>query len=679
MADIHAFCPLWGSWMPEEKLGEGSFGTVWKMRREELGKTYYSAVKHLSVPKDPSEIQRLIDEGIFTGDESAHRYYDGVRDQLIDEINTMYKLRGFTNIVSYEDHLLIPKESGAGYDIFLRMELLQGLPAKAKQGMTTEDVVKLGEDIATAIDVLNRHGLVHRDIKPQNIFLNDIGDYKLGDYGTARALESNATAMSRKGTYNYMAPEIYNNEQADWSVDVYSLGIVLYRYMNGNRLPFLPLTGDITNQMNEEALLKRIKGLEPIPAPAYADPTLSAIILKACAFDPKDRYPNGKAMKEALAAYTPGNNVISSVDQEGTVEDSHQFAFGVTAETESNKSTRSRRTGQQGNVKAARTKQSQISVSIETGKGKNQEDEKTTAEVLPPAQSKSAQKNEQAHISEQGFIPSRAANGDSGEEKPKPNKTLLAAIIGAILIIGLVLVLVFAIPKPSYTVIWKNEDGSILDTDVNVSGGTIPEYDGVIPSKADTKDYSYEFSGWTPALTAITENMTYTAVYNSIEKTPEETEPSAPAVMTTEPPIKTPTPTPTTPPTPTPTPTTPPTPTPTTPPTPTPVSKENGWLCQICGNMNLADSIFCEECGHQNGEWTCEECGYINNSDAVFCEECGHSHGGWTCGNCGFVNVEDAEFCEECGLSRGKWKCESCGFINEAESSFCEECGTKKP
>ena len=114
--------------------------------------------------------------------------------------------------------------------------------------MTTADVVHLGKDIASAIDVLNRFHLVHRDIKPQNIFVNDLGDYKLGDYGTARAMESAATAMSRKGTYNYMAPEIYRNQPADSRVDIYSLGLVLYRLMNGNRLPFLPLQGDVTSE-----------------------------------------------------------------------------------------------------------------------------------------------------------------------------------------------------------------------------------------------------------------------------------------------------------------------------------------------------------------------------------------------------------------------------------------------
>ena len=300
MDDIRNFCPLWGEWEAEEKRGEGSFGAVWKMHREGYGgQTYYSAVKHISIPKDESEIRNLMDEGILESQDSSVRYYNKVLDSLVGEIDTMHQLQGYTNIVSYEDHKIIPKKSGIGYDLFLRMELLTPLTKRIREQMTVTDVIKLGCDIAEAISILNKFHMVHRDIKPQNIFVNNTGDYKLGDYGTARALNSEATAMSRKGTFNYMAPEIYNNQAADIRVDIYSLGIVLYRLLNGNRLPFLPTTGEVTNRMNEEAQVRRLSG-EDLPAPAYANENLANVVLKACAFDPKDRYQSAEEMKRDL-------------------------------------------------------------------------------------------------------------------------------------------------------------------------------------------------------------------------------------------------------------------------------------------------------------------------------------------------------------------------------------------
>ena len=152
MSDIRDFCPLWGEWEPVSKLGEGSFGAVWKMRRKMLGgKEYYAAVKHISIPRDQSEVDRLVDEGIFTDFESAARYYEKMLASLVGEIDTMHQLEGYTNIVSYEDHKIIPKQEGVGYDLFLRMELLTPLTTRIREKITVYDVVSLGKDIASAI------------------------------------------------------------------------------------------------------------------------------------------------------------------------------------------------------------------------------------------------------------------------------------------------------------------------------------------------------------------------------------------------------------------------------------------------------------------------------------------------------------------------------------------------
>lgn len=147
-----------------------------------------------------------------------------------------------------------------------------------------------------------------RDIKPQNIFIKKEGVFKLGDFGTARQMEHTSSLMSKKGTYVYMAPEIYRGQEANQTIDIYSLGLVMYRLLNGNRSPFLPLnTSTISPQQNEEALAQRMKGVSP-PAPAYADSRLAAIVLKACAYDPRDRYQTAQEMDAALTAYENGTD-----------------------------------------------------------------------------------------------------------------------------------------------------------------------------------------------------------------------------------------------------------------------------------------------------------------------------------------------------------------------------------
>lgn len=314
MSSVFDFCPLWGTWEIDrnsEPLGKGSYGTVWKAHRRDAvtGDVFYSAIKHISIPRDERDIAALMEDSVFSNRESAKQYYSKILESLVSEIKTMYSLRGNTNIVSYEDHMIIPKQGTVGYDLFIRMELLKSLPVRLKEGQfQRSDVIKLGMDISKAIEVLNSHSYVHRDIKPQNIFVNDMGDYKLGDYGTARILDASTIAMTKSGTPAYMAPEIYKCEQANNTVDIYSLGIVMYRLMNGNRLPFTSLTAEtISPTESESALIRRIRG-DRLPSPAYADAGLAKVILKACAYSPSDRYQSGLELYDALKALQTGKN-----------------------------------------------------------------------------------------------------------------------------------------------------------------------------------------------------------------------------------------------------------------------------------------------------------------------------------------------------------------------------------
>lgn len=425
MEDIRKFCPLWGEWEVDSKLGSGSFGEVWKMRRTMFnGQVYYSAVKHISIPQDEAEIKQLLDENVFSNESSAAGYYKQVLQSLVTEIDTMHKLRGYTNIVSYEDHKIVPKENGIGFDVFLRMELLTPILDKIRQGMTTHDVVKLGKDMATAISVLNKHQLIHRDIKPQNIFVNETGDYKLGDYGTARALITEATSMSRKGTYNYMAPEIYKGAKADISVDIYSLGIVMYRLLNGNRLPLMPLTGDITYQKSEEVLIKRMEGAK-LPAPQFADERLAQIVLKACAYLPDDRYHNAEELLIDLQKYQGlSYEPVQNIEIEMTEIDSHQFAFGrVSGRKEERQSGKQEKPAQGKNDHGSDSRYEQTSAN--QGKAEDEDDIKKS----PQGQQEEKEKSEEKPFKSLGNGKTKQSDGEKPITKTQPLKWIILAIL----------------------------------------------------------------------------------------------------------------------------------------------------------------------------------------------------------------------------------------------------------
>lgn len=299
MDRIKKFEPLWGMWKCDAVLGEGSFGRVYRAVRKEGERVYYSAVKHISVPANEQQLNEVRSSGFYNSDAEISKYFGGIVEDVQREVDFMYTLKGNANIVSYEDHLIVPKEDGIGCDIFIRMELLRSLNSIIKSNLTVEDAIKIGSDICNALEVCAKSRIVHRDIKPSNIFVNANGDYKLGDFGIAKVLNSATVGMSKKGTYFYMAPEIYKCEPANFTSDIYSLGIVLYRILNDNCLPFMPTNGTILLEHQEAALVKTMTG-QPMPPPRNATPQLAAVILKACSFNMRNRFQTPGEFKKAL-------------------------------------------------------------------------------------------------------------------------------------------------------------------------------------------------------------------------------------------------------------------------------------------------------------------------------------------------------------------------------------------
>ena len=306
-----SFSPLWNEWHIKELLGRGTFGAVYKAEKNEYGNRYYSAIKHLSIPPANVTKESLIADGIATDEKSLIMYCNTLRDQIINEINVCYKLRGNTNIVSYEDHCIIPKKDGIGYDVFIRMELLTGLTSyMVNNPLSENDVIRLGSELCEALSVLDMNHMIHRDIKPANIFVNSNGVFKLGDFGESKVLSNSNMGMTIRGTYSYISPEISKGQPANITADIYSLGLVMYRLLNGNRAPFLSPSGQpVDSIQTENANIRRLKG-EPLPLPEYCNNTaLASVVLKACAYNKEDRWQSPGQMKQALASVLAAQSV----------------------------------------------------------------------------------------------------------------------------------------------------------------------------------------------------------------------------------------------------------------------------------------------------------------------------------------------------------------------------------
>ena len=317
MDSIRKYEPLWGVWYVESLIGEGSFGKVYRVSRQapapdgaasraeaayagaESGNVCYAAVKIISIPQDKSEIRRLENQGL--DEESIRGFYKALVKDIAKEADLMNRFRGNSNIVSLESCQISGKTDEIGWDILIRMELLKSLSGQVKEKpFSTEEAVRLGIHICRALELCAQNNIIHRDIKPDNIFVSSFGEYKLGDFGIARQIERSMSGLSRKGTYTTMAPEVFRGERYGAGVDIYSLGMVIYSLLNQNRFPFLPdYPLPIMPEDRDKALQRRMSA-DPLPVLKDVSPELDALVRKACAHNRRDRFADAGEMRRAL-------------------------------------------------------------------------------------------------------------------------------------------------------------------------------------------------------------------------------------------------------------------------------------------------------------------------------------------------------------------------------------------
>ena len=290
----------WLDWEVVRKIGEGSFGGVYEIHRTlPGGRVEKCALKKLSVPRNDGEIQELISQSFSTESITAH--YKNQMGELVNEYSLTQELSSCKNVVGCYDVRFIQHDDGIGWDIYIRMELLNPLRQALSAEYQEATVLRLGLDMCNALLACQEHSIIHRDIKPENILVSDRGEFKLGDFGIAKVSERTGTG-TMTGTIGYMAPEVANRQHYGPQADIYSLGMVLYWMMNRRTLPFLPYPPAIpTAVQRQEAANRRLAG-EAFPPPAHGSAELKAIVMKACAYSPAERCQSVRELQQALAA-----------------------------------------------------------------------------------------------------------------------------------------------------------------------------------------------------------------------------------------------------------------------------------------------------------------------------------------------------------------------------------------
>lgn len=286
-----------------EKIDSGTFGTVYKVVKTNAAGQYVRALKHITIPTEKQYYSVLNSMG---GDVSkADSYFSQMLNNIVSEIKILNDLseKGVQHIVRYYENDILVTDAPKRYDIFILMEYLTPLDDYIRNtDFRVRDVVNFGLDVLYGLRSCHENGVIHRDIKDENIFVSDKGEYKIGDFGVSKVMKDSARAESLKGTPNFLAPEVYlGKEGYTKSVDLYSLGIVLYRLLNYSRNPFLPhFPEQYFTQDEDAAFEERMSGKTPDP-PMLGGDAIGQVIVKAIS-NSKERFQTADEFISALEA-----------------------------------------------------------------------------------------------------------------------------------------------------------------------------------------------------------------------------------------------------------------------------------------------------------------------------------------------------------------------------------------
>lgn len=217
-------------WDIDLKIGEGRFGTVWRIRRSNPNgrADEQAALKVIRVVPSRQEIDACPAQGMTL--EDLAEIYEIKLQNALREIDIMRSLQGESNIVNYQDRELHRLEGEIGWELRIRMELLTPLHSYIRtNGVSLQMIADIGKSVATALSLCHhsgKGGIVHGDVKPGNIYYSRPHCFKLGDFGLS-FLAGRKDGCDGGGTRTYLAPECLNGQPLSVKSDQYALGVVL--------------------------------------------------------------------------------------------------------------------------------------------------------------------------------------------------------------------------------------------------------------------------------------------------------------------------------------------------------------------------------------------------------------------------------------------------------------------
>lgn len=251
-------------------------------------------VKIVSTPASQTQVDALLLSGAYSDKETMLSYFQSIADGITQEAEILQKLSQLEGFVPFKAWQTVPMDADeTGFDVYLLSPYTKSLGRQLhRSSMTHLGALNLGLDLCAALAVCRHSGYLYVNLKPENVYIADDNEYRIGDLGFLKLDSLKYASLPERYRSQYTAPEIADAFSAlNTTIDIYAVGLILYQAYNDGNLPF---TGNVAP--NEE-----------LPPPPYADYEMSEIILKACSPDPAARWSTPIEMGQALVEYMQRN------------------------------------------------------------------------------------------------------------------------------------------------------------------------------------------------------------------------------------------------------------------------------------------------------------------------------------------------------------------------------------
>ena len=224
-----------------------------------------------------------------------------MKEELLKDPVNLARFNNETAAAASLNHPNIVKVYGRGYvdgRPYMANEYIKGQTLRDKLNFSISlsllDACGVMLQLTSGIDYIHRHGIIHRDIKPDNLFYLSDGSIKISDFGIAAPIGTRSGDDAIQGTIYYCAPEVLTGAPASIANDIYSMGVVFYECLTG-QVPF-------DGASLEEVAIKQLK--KRFPEPSKLVPglpkSIERIIITACRKRPEERYLTAAAMHEDI-------------------------------------------------------------------------------------------------------------------------------------------------------------------------------------------------------------------------------------------------------------------------------------------------------------------------------------------------------------------------------------------